>query len=151
MKTTTTHRSLGIRLVAALALAGAALALGCGSGEPAEQGSPRTIAVTPPAGGTRTMVEAGVGDVVVVSLEANPTTGYEWTFTAGDTFTIEKSKYMADPRPEEVAGGGGIQVVTLPVTRPGVSDLRGTYARSWESPEPGRAGPDATVTIDSSD
>ncbi len=55
---------------------------------------------------------------------------------------------MPDPNPDQLAGKGGAQVVTLLVTKAGESDLLGTYARSWETPSPG-AGPDATVTIDS--
>ena len=85
---------------------------------------------------------------MVLSFEANATTGYEWTFTGGDTFTIEKSEYVPDPNPDQLAGKGGTQVVTLKVTKAGESDLTGTYARSWETPSPG-AGPDATVTIKS--
>jgi inhibitor of cysteine peptidase len=133
-------------LVLALAALGAVLA-GCGSGEPAAASSPTTIRVTP-AARTGTTVDARVGDTVVVSLEANVTTGYEWTFTAGDSFTIQKSAYVPDPNPDQLVGKGGTQVVTLTVTKAGVSDLLGTYARSWETPSPG-AGPDMTVTIKS--
>jgi inhibitor of cysteine peptidase len=136
--------------VLALAALGVALLAGCGSGEPAEQSSPVTIEVTPPAEGATTVVEATVGDTVIVSLAANPTTGYEWTFAGGDTFSIEKSEYVPDPNPEELMGKGGTQVVTLDVTEAGESDLTGTYARNWETPEPG-AGPDVTVTIKSTE
>ena len=134
-------------LVLALAALGAALLAGCGSGAPQGQSSPTTIRVTP-AAKTGTTVDARVGDTVVLSLEANPTTGYEWKFTGGDTFTIRKSDYVPDPNPDQLVGRGGTQVVTLTVTKAGASDLLGTYARSWEMPSPG-AGPDMTVTIKS--
>jgi predicted secreted protein len=129
----------------ALAALGVALLAGCGGGEPAEQSSPRTIEVAPtaPAG---TTVDASVGDTVVVSLDANATTGYEWRFTAGDTFTIEKSEYVPDPNSENVAGAGGTQVVTLKVTKAGTSDLTGTYVRPWETPSPSPAA-EMTVTV----
>jgi inhibitor of cysteine peptidase len=132
---------------AALALAaiGVALLPGCGSGEPTAQSSPRTIAVAPTAA-TGITVEARVGDTVVVSLDANPTTGYAWTFAAGDTFTIVKSEYVPDPHPDELVGSGGTQVVTLRVTEPGTSDLTGYYARPWETPTPSPQ-PDVTVTV----
>ena len=58
-------------------------------------------------------MHAKVGDTVIVTLDANPTTGYEWTFTGGDTFSIEKSEYVPDPNPDQLAGKGGTQVVTL--------------------------------------
>ena len=68
----------------------------------------------------------------------------------GDTFTIEKSEYVPDPNPDQLAGKGGAQVVTLKVTKAGESDLTGTYARSWSTPAPG-AGPDVTVTVESTE
>ena len=131
---------------AALALAalGVALLAGCGS-----SGAATTVRLTPPSKGS-TSVTARVGDTVVLVFEANPTTGYEWTFTPGDTFTIESSKYVPDPNPDNLAGKGGTQVVTLKVTRAGGSDLTGVYARSWETPSPG-AAPDVTVTVKSAD
>jgi inhibitor of cysteine peptidase len=141
----TTHRALAAG-AATLALAAltAALLVGCGGGEPAEQSSPRTIAVTPTA--PATTVEAAVGDTVVVSLDANPTTGYEWEFTAGETFTIDKSEYVPDPNPDQLSGKGGTQIITLTVTKAGASDLTGVYVRPWETPSPSPAA-DATVTI----
>ena len=131
--------------VLVLAALGAALLASCGSGEPAGQSSPRTIEVTP-AAATGTTVDAKVGDTVVVSLDANPTTGYEWTFTAGDTFAIEKSEYVPDPNPDELVGSGGTQIVTLRVTATGTSDLTGYYARPWETASPSPQ-PDVTVTV----
>ena len=130
---------------AALAALAVALLAGCGGGEPAEQSSPRTITVAPtaPAG---TTVEANVGDTVIVSLDANATTGYEWQFTGGDTFTIEKSEYVPDPNPDDLAGAGGKEVVTLKVTRAGTSDLTGVYVRPWETPSPSPAA-QMTVTV----
>ncbi len=141
-----THRGPAAGAAAlALAVLGVALLAGCGGGEPAAQSSPATIKVTPsaPAG---TTVDAKVGDTVIVSLDANVTTGYEWQFTAGDTFSIESSKYVPDPNPDNLSGKGGTQIVTLKVTKAGTSDLTGRYVRPWESPSPSPAA-DVTVTI----
>ena len=133
---------------AALALAalGAALVAGCGSG--AAGGA--TVRLTPPSKGS-TSVAAKVGDTIVLSFEANPSTGYEWTFTPGETFTIESSKYVSDPNPDNLVGKGGMQVVTLTVTKAGTSDLSGVYARSWETPKGGHVTPDTVVTVKSAD
>ena len=144
-----THRGLAAGAAAlALAALGVALLAGCGGGEPAAQSSPATVKVAPTAP-TGTSVDAKVGDTVVVSLDANATTGYEWQFTAGDTFTIESSKYVPDPNPDNLAGKGGTQVVTLKVTKAGTSDLTGQYVRPWETPSPSPAA-DVTVTVVSS-
>ena len=128
--------------VAALALTalGATLLVACGGG-----GGSVSIDVTP-ATQTGTTVEARVGDTVVVSLDANATTGYEWAFTAGDTFTIESSQYQEGTHPEGVVGAGGTQIVTLRITKSGSSELTGTYARSWETPSPD-AKPDFSMTV----
>jgi inhibitor of cysteine peptidase len=136
----------GAAVLAVVALGAALLAACGGSGEPDERGTPATIRVTPAVAATT--VPARVGDTVVVSLAANATTGYEWSFTAGDTFVIEKSEYVEDPNPEQLVGKGGTLFLTLRVTEAGSSDLIGTYARSWETPSPD-AQPGLVLTIES--
>ncbi len=149
METRARKRIVAGAVVLALTALGATLLVACGGSEPAASGTPATIAVTPVAE-TGTAVDAKVGDSVVVSLDANATTGFEWAFTAGDTFTIESSKYVPDPNPSGMSGAGGTQVVTLTVTKAGTSDLTGTYAQSWNSPSPD-AGPDFSMTVTSTE
>jgi len=146
------NTKIGLLCVGALAVAAlvaAASLAACGSSGGGESASPaaapKTIAVTP-AAQTGTTVEANVGDTIAVSLDANPTTGYSWEFTAGDTFAIEGSTYVADPNPDGMAGAGGTQIVTLSVTKAGTSDLTGTYRQQWNSPSPG-AQPDFSMTV----
>jgi predicted secreted protein len=133
----------GAAVLALAALAVVVLA-GCGGGA-----SGQTVRLSPDPKGS-TSIAVRVGDTVILSFAANATTGYEWTFTGGDTFTIEESVYVPDPNPDQLAGRGGAQVVTLKVTGAGESDLTGAYARSWETPAPG-AGPDVTVTVESTE
>jgi len=145
-----TLRSKRIGLLCAGALAAAALLAAaslaaCGSSSGGATAAPKTIEITPVAQ-TGTTVDAAVGDTIVVSLDANATTGYSWELTAGDTFTIESSKYVPDPSPSNVAGSGGTQVVTLKVTKAGTSDLTGTYRQQWNSPSP-NAQPDFSMTV----
>jgi inhibitor of cysteine peptidase len=128
--------------VLAAAVAAGGLLAGCGT---SEGEAPKTIEVTP-AAQTGTTVDAAVGDLVVVNLEANATTGYEWQFTAGDTFVIDGSKYVPSPAPSNVVGSGGTQVVTLRITKAGSSDLTGTYRQPWVTPSPD-AEPDFQMTI----
>ena len=137
-------------LAAAVLLAAALLAACGGSGGGSDDGSPaapKTIETTPVAR-TGTTVDAAVGDTIVVSLEANATTGYSWEFSAGDTFEIVSSEYVPDPNPSNLAGAGGTQLVTLKVTTAGSSDLTGTYRQQWSSPSPG-AQPDFSMTVQS--
>ena len=130
----------------ALAVLAGALLVACGgNGEPAGSASGATLRISSEPGDATT-VESRVGDTVVVSLDANATTGYAWTFAAGDTFTIESSDYVPDPNPSGLAGSGGTQVVTLKITRVGSSELSGVYARSWETPSPDAAS-DFSMTV----
>ena len=136
---------LCVGALAAVTLLAAAALVACGSGG----GGSVSIEVTP-APQTETTVEAKVGDTVVVSLDANATTGYSWAFTAGDTFTIESSQYQEGTHPEGVVGTGGTQIVTLKVTRAGESDLTGMYRQQWNSPSPD-SEPDFSMTVVSTD
>jgi inhibitor of cysteine peptidase len=139
----------GVRWAGALvaaALLGAALLVACGGSSGTDApASGATIRVAPDPHGTTT-VDVKVGDTVVVELDANPTTGFSWKLTAGDTFEITDSKYVPDPDSQGMAGAGGTQVITLKVTRDGTSDLIGTYRQQWNSPSPG-AQPDLTLTL----
>jgi predicted secreted protein len=140
--------SLALAVLAAVA-AGALLAACGGTSEPGASGTPKTVEATPavqPGTTVKTTVEANVGDTVVVSLAANATTGYSWELTAGDTFTIESSKYVPSPAPSNMAGVGGTQVVTLKVTKAGQSDLTGMYRQPWLTPSPD-AQPDLVLTV----
>jgi len=146
---TRTRRQLATGAAALMLIAlGASLLVACG-GSSDGGGTPQTIEITPVAE-SGTTVEAKVGDTVVVSLEANETTGYEWSFTAGDTFTVVSSEYVPDENAGDLMGAGGTQVVTLEVTKAGSSDLTGTYRQSWATPSPD-AQPDFSMTVSSTE
>ena len=135
-------KRMGLPLMLALmALLSAALLASCGGSSAA----PRTIELTPVVL-TGSAIDAAVGDTILVNLKANATTGFAWTFTAGDTFEIVSSNYVADPNPPGTTGAGGKQIVTLKVTKIGSSDLRGTYRQPWNPVPPG-ASPDFTMTV----
>lgn len=136
---TLTSKRTGLACVRALAVA--ALLAGCGGSSVV----PKTIEITP-VDLTGTTIEAMVGDTIIVSLKANPTTGYAWQFTAGDTFEIVSSNYVADPSPVGMSGAGGKQLVTLAVTKVGSSDLTGTYRQPWIPLLPG-AKPDLSIRV----
>jgi predicted secreted protein len=133
---------MGLPLMLALmALLSAALLASCGGSSAA----PKTIELTPVVL-TGSTIDAAVGDTIIVNLKANATTGFAWTFTAGDTFEIVSSNYAADPNPPGTTGAGGKQIVTLKVTKIGASDLRGTYRQPWNPVPPG-ASPDFIMTV----
>lgn len=80
--------------------------------------------------------EPSVG-TVTVTLDANITTGYEWTafVIGGDSVVIddENSCYVPDSNPDLLDGVGGAHIFILNAVQPGESIVRFTYARGWDA------------------
>lgn len=76
-----------------------------------------------------------------VQLDANPTTGYEWTCAIeGDAVTAEGDNYVASGDGNEPkAGEGGVQLFAFKASGSGEATLTFTYARSWESTDSDKA------------
>src|ERR1041384_4652036 len=80
-------------------------------------------------------VEAGVGDVIALSLGEMAAGGYRWTIDSAATDALE----AAPPTYEFDAGkvgGGSVAHFGFTVTRTGTSTLRLEYKRPWEESEP---------------
>ncbi|HVP93556.1 MAG TPA: DUF3821 domain-containing protein [Methanoregulaceae archaeon] len=74
-------------------------------------------------------------DVIAVSLDENPSTGFSWIMknTSGieilkDTFTIQEPPI---PSSYQVAGRGGVRTWTLKMTGLGTQIFNGTYKQPW--------------------
>lgn len=101
-----------------------ALAVGCG----AEKG---------------TAVEITSGSVLFsqsdmeVKLDANPTTGYEWTASIdGTAVTANGDQYVAASDGSQPATGeGGVHTFNFKADGSGEATITFTYARSWEPSE----------------
>lgn len=76
----------------------------------------------------------GVGENhIVVTLEGNPTTGYEWTSDIeGKSVAIVSHKYESTGKSNVAAGGGGYYTFTYEGAANGTSTINLKYARSWE-------------------
>lgn len=70
---------------------------------------------------------------LTIDLEANPTTGYEWTYTVvkGDPASVT-DKYVADKVPAGVVGSGGTEIFTVIAEEDGEYSIRFDYLRSFE-------------------
>lgn len=135
-------------LVLAVALVALAL-VGCGS----DSEDPGTDTTAPPNDGADipvadlTLTESdnggaftvSVGDTIVVTLEGNITTGYEWTtaLSAEDatllTAASEEGVYTPDPVEGDIVGSGGEFTFTFTATAAGQADLRLNYWRPFEA------------------
>jgi|PlaIllAssembly_1097288.scaffolds.fasta_scaffold2475863_1 inhibitor of cysteine peptidase len=78
-------------------------------------------------------IEAHVGDVITVTLDENPTTGFRWAIDKSDdvdVVALSSSEYAAAPRSR--VGKGGRRVVTFEVRKTGTSTIQLKLWREWE-------------------
>jgi inhibitor of cysteine peptidase len=77
-------------------------------------------------------IKAQVGDLVTVSLDENPTTGFRWAMDKSDedVVAVLSSEYVVSPGSK--LGKGGQRVVTFQVRQAGVSPIHLKLWRAWE-------------------
>lgn len=77
-----------------------------------------------------------VGDVVVVALDENPTTGYDWSINVtGKSLAIpfpSNDKFVQGDDFSGIPGSGGIRIITFYAKEAGVAHLEFNYTRPWE-------------------
>jgi inhibitor of cysteine peptidase len=76
-----------------------------------------------------------VGQVFVVELPSNPTTGFRWNYQQDGEPVVEQvgePSYLLGPSPVGMMGGGGTETWTFRATKEGRETLRLEYARPWE-------------------
>lgn len=89
------------------------------------------------------------GEVMAVSLESNPSTGYAWYATLSDPTVLVQ---MGEPQYQEpsssssnpVVGAAGTQTFFFQAAETGSTTLTLEYKRGWED----AVAPEKTVTID---
>lgn len=97
-----------------------------------------TLASTPsPFNGDSPWVEVTEEMVLVVSLPANPSTGYEWSFLISkpDVLELITAEYVPEGGSEMTVGQGGTWIASFRAV-PGMSgdtDLVLSYQRTWET------------------
>jgi inhibitor of cysteine peptidase len=78
------------------------------------------------------MVEAHVGDTLVLRLDENPATGYRWTMEERDGEVLETHSSVYAAGPGAGVGGGGQRVLTFKARKAGQAILRLERRRAWE-------------------
>ena len=77
------------------------------------------------------------GDVIFVTLESNPTTGFSWQLTEMDNAVLKQVgevKYESDGR--NIPGAGGTETFRFEAVSAGEVALTLWYMRPWESVQP---------------
>jgi inhibitor of cysteine peptidase len=94
------------------------------------------------------VVQARVGDTVVIRLKENATTGYQWS--VGDTSELVDVEYSEFTPPGQGApGAAGERVVRIRALQGGSEVVRLNLGRSWELSSADRR--DITIQIAGSD
>jgi len=92
--------------------------------------------------------ETTVGKTFTIALDANMTTGYNWSQTIKDTNVVAyvDNAYVAAASDPQIVGGGGTDTFTFKAVGKGTTTITLFYARPWESVPPAQTKV-ITVTI----
>ena len=105
--------------------------------EPARDRPPVTGTVDVTAKNNGQIVQAKVGDLIRIRLEANPSTGYSWELRDFEFGVAEF--FNADLAPRDggnmMFGAPGDAVITLQAVKPGQQKIQLVYRRIWEPPD----------------
>lgn len=73
-----------------------------------------------------------VNDLLLLSLDENPTTGFQWALDGGggDLVELQSSEYV--PAGESKVGGGGQRILTFKAQRAGIGQLKLKLWREWQ-------------------
>ena len=77
-------------------------------------------------------VELKKGQLMVLKLPSNPTTGYDWEIVSIDPSMIKQSGEMTYKSDSKLAGSAGVDTWTFEGGSSGTTRLILVYHRSWE-------------------
>lgn len=82
-------------------------------------------------------VRAEVGNLIVITLQSNPSTGYNWELRDFDYGAAEfhNSETIAADSGNVLFGAPTKTVVTLQAVKPGRQEIKLVYRRQWEPPD----------------
>jgi len=110
---------LAILVTALVLLVGSVI--GCVSGQQKEYTDPRQD------------IEIGVGEQFIITLDSNPTTGYEWQADFDESLLgLVQDEFKPAKTKPGMTGVGGKQSFTFQGVKKGKTEVTLTYKRSWE-------------------
>jgi len=89
-------------------------------------------------------VEFEVGQKLQISLEGNPTTGFNWELLEYDPAVLKQVGDMEYKSDSKLMGAGGVMTFTFEALKSGDTRLRLIYHRGWETEVP----PEKTYELD---
>jgi len=87
--------------------------------------------------GVSGLIKVKVGQEFNITLESNPTTGYQWQLAKQlDRSIVELVRSEYRPSESGLLGAGGIEVWTFKAVKSGTAEISFEYVRSWETDVP---------------
>jgi inhibitor of cysteine peptidase len=77
-------------------------------------------------------VDLDVGQILVVSLESNPTTGYRWEVDEIDDEILRQEGEAEYEAESDLVGAGGVETFRFKAQASGEGEFKLVYRRSWE-------------------
>jgi len=83
------------------------------------------------------VISAALGNLVRITLESNPSTGYNWELRDFDYGAADfyASDVVARKGGNVFVGAPGNTVLTLQAVKPGTQQITAVYRRHWEAPD----------------
>lgn len=72
------------------------------------------------------------GNTITLSLNENPTTGYQWNLTTTPGLKVTRDIYVPSDVSGKIVGSGGTHVWEIVVDERGRQMIQAVYKRSWE-------------------
>jgi inhibitor of cysteine peptidase len=92
---------------------------------------PREVHLTAADNGRE--IDLKKGDVLVITLKGNPTTGYTWDVVEPLDAQILQQVGEIEFKPEsDLLGAGGVQIIRFEIVNTGRTALKLVYHRPWE-------------------
>jgi len=90
--------------------------------------------------------ETTVGKTFTIALDANASTGYNWSQVTKNTNVVAyvDNAYMATAANPQIIGGSGTDTFTFKAVGKGTTTISLAYARPWESVPPAQT---RTITV----
>ena len=93
---------------------------------------PREVQLTAADNGSE--IELKKGQALVITLEANPTTGYTWDVVEPLDEQVVQQVGEIEFKPEsDLIGAGGVQTIRFEIVNAGRASLKLIYHRPWET------------------
>lgn len=82
------------------------------------------------------IMDKKVGEEFSIILDANPTTGYQWSIDYDHEYLeLMDRRYNSEASPE-IVGAGGQEVFKFKALKSGITEIKFSYLRLWESVQP---------------